>query len=93
MGVTVTFIAILELVREGLIEIVQTEPYAPLHVRGAQGHAACGSRWTTTRQDDEALAEWRRRSTAGRRYAMSRGRRDRRDEPTIADRDAGWRPA
>ena len=29
MGVTVTFIAILELVREGLIEIVQTEAYAP----------------------------------------------------------------
>jgi segregation and condensation protein A len=37
MGVTVTFVAILELVREGLIDIVQTEAYAPLHVRGAQG--------------------------------------------------------
>ena len=35
MGVTVTFLAILELVREGLIDIVQAEPYAPLHVRGA----------------------------------------------------------
>ena len=35
MGVTVTFMAILELVREGLIDIVQTEPYAPLHVRAA----------------------------------------------------------
>jgi chromatin segregation and condensation protein Rec8/ScpA/Scc1 (kleisin family) len=33
MGVTVTFMAILELVREGLIDIVQSEPYAPLHVR------------------------------------------------------------
>ncbi|MGA2779759.1 MAG: segregation/condensation protein A [Steroidobacteraceae bacterium] len=33
-GVTVTFVAILELMREGLIEIVQSEPYAPLHVRG-----------------------------------------------------------
>ena len=33
MGVTVTFIAILELLREGLIEIVQAEPYAPIHVR------------------------------------------------------------
>ncbi len=33
MGVTVTFVAILELVRESLIEVVQTEPYAPLHVR------------------------------------------------------------
>jgi segregation and condensation protein A len=35
MGVTVTFVAILELMREGLIDIVQTEPYAPLHVRAA----------------------------------------------------------
>jgi segregation and condensation protein A len=33
-GVTVTFVAILELMREGLIEIVQSEPYAPLHIRG-----------------------------------------------------------
>src|SRR5688572_13529893 len=35
MGVTVTFVAILELMREGLIDIVQAEPYAPLHVRTA----------------------------------------------------------
>jgi segregation and condensation protein A len=34
MGVTVTFVAILELMREGLIDIVQAQPYAPLHVRG-----------------------------------------------------------
>jgi segregation and condensation protein A len=34
MGVTVTFVAILELMREGLIDIVQAHPYAPLHVRG-----------------------------------------------------------
>jgi segregation and condensation protein A len=32
-GVTVTFVAILELLREGLIEIVQSEAYGPLHVR------------------------------------------------------------
>jgi segregation and condensation protein A len=32
-GVTVTFVAILELLREGLIEIVQAEPYGPLHLR------------------------------------------------------------
>ncbi|MBM4192551.1 MAG: segregation/condensation protein A [Gammaproteobacteria bacterium] len=36
MGVTVTFVAILELMREGLIEIVQTEAYGPLHVRAGQ---------------------------------------------------------
>ncbi len=35
MGVTVTFVAILELMREGLIDIVQAEPFAPLHVRAA----------------------------------------------------------
>jgi len=33
MGVTVTFVAVLELLREGLIEIVQNEIFAPLHVR------------------------------------------------------------
>jgi segregation and condensation protein A len=38
MGVTVTFVAILELVREGLIDIVQTEPLAPLHVRSASSN-------------------------------------------------------
>jgi segregation and condensation protein A len=36
MGVAVTFIAILELVREGLIEIVQNEPCAPIHVRAGK---------------------------------------------------------
>lgn len=35
MGVTVTFIAILELMKEGLIEIVQAEAYAAIHVRTA----------------------------------------------------------
>lgn len=33
MGVAVTFSAILELLREGLIEIVQSEAFAPIHVR------------------------------------------------------------
>ncbi len=37
MGVTVTFISILELMKEGLLDIVQAEPYAPLHVRKAGG--------------------------------------------------------
>jgi segregation and condensation protein A len=35
MGVTITFVAILELMREGLIDIVQAEPFAPLHVRAS----------------------------------------------------------
>ena len=33
MGVAVTFIAILELLRESVIEVAQAEPFAPLHVR------------------------------------------------------------
>ena len=35
MGVAVTFIAILELLRESAIEIAQAEAFAPLHVRAA----------------------------------------------------------
>jgi segregation and condensation protein A len=31
----VTFIAILELLRESVIEVVQAEEYSPLHVRAA----------------------------------------------------------
>ena len=35
MGVAVTFIAILELLRESVIEVVQSDAYAPLHVRAS----------------------------------------------------------
>jgi segregation and condensation protein A len=35
MGVAVTFIAVLELLREAVIEVVQAEAYSPLHVRAA----------------------------------------------------------
>jgi segregation and condensation protein A len=35
MGVAVTFIAILELLKESVIEVVQSEQFAPLHVRAA----------------------------------------------------------
>ena len=35
MGVAVTFIAILELLKESIIEVVQSEEFAPLHVRAA----------------------------------------------------------
>ena len=37
MGVAVTFIAILELLKESLIEVVQSDIFAPLHVRSASG--------------------------------------------------------
>ncbi|MFK8029473.1 MAG: ScpA family protein [Gammaproteobacteria bacterium] len=33
MGIVVTFLAILELVKESLIELVQSEPFAPIHIR------------------------------------------------------------
>jgi segregation and condensation protein A len=36
IGVTVTFLAILELIKETLVEVVQTEPFGPIHVRAAQ---------------------------------------------------------
>jgi segregation and condensation protein A len=35
MGVAVTFIALLELLRESVIEVVQAEQFAPLHIRAA----------------------------------------------------------
>jgi segregation and condensation protein A len=40
MGVTVTFLSLLELLKEGLIEVVQTEAFAPIHVRAATARAA-----------------------------------------------------
>lgn len=36
LGVVVTFMAILELVKESLVELVQNEPYAEIHVRMSQ---------------------------------------------------------
>ena len=35
LGLVVTFMAVLELIREGLIVAVQHEPYAPIHVKAA----------------------------------------------------------
>ena len=64
MGVTVTFIAILELMKEGLIEIVQAEPYAPIHVRTAQrhlkvvaGNAAAAASVTADAENEAALSQ------------------------------------
>ena len=60
MGITVTFVAILELVREGLIDIVQAEPFAPLHVRAATPNRHL--RVVTTAEGDEAVQTPRPRS-------------------------------
>ena len=50
MGVTVTFVALLELMREGLIEVVQAEAYSPLHIRLAT-RPASDARETESNQD------------------------------------------
>jgi len=49
MGVAVTFIAILELLRSSAIEVVQSEAYSPLHVR-----AASSVRLVESPPDDDA---------------------------------------
>ncbi len=33
LGVVVTFLAVMELIKESLVEIVQSEPYGPIHVK------------------------------------------------------------
>ena len=33
LGVVVTFLAVMELIKESLIEIVQSEPFGPIHVK------------------------------------------------------------
>jgi segregation and condensation protein A len=40
MGVTVTFLAVLELLKESLIDVVQAEPFAPIRVRSAASLAS-----------------------------------------------------
>ncbi|APQ10507.1 segregation/condensation protein A [Pseudomonas oryzihabitans] len=40
LGVVVTFMAILELVKESLVELVQNEPFSPIHVRARVSGAA-----------------------------------------------------
>lgn len=35
LGVVVSFLAILELVKESLVEVVQSEPFAPIYLKGA----------------------------------------------------------
>jgi segregation and condensation protein A len=40
VGVTVTFLAILELLKEALVDVVQAKPFGPIHVRAAQASHA-----------------------------------------------------
>ena len=39
-GVIVTFLAIMELIKENLLEIVQTDPFAPIHIRNRNSDEA-----------------------------------------------------
>jgi segregation and condensation protein A len=36
MGVVVTFLAMLELLKSSIIEIVQSQPFAPIYIKGCQ---------------------------------------------------------
>lgn len=38
MGVVVTFLAVLELIKESLLELIQAEPFAPIYVKARSGH-------------------------------------------------------
>ena len=35
MGVVVSLLAVLELIKESLIELVQSEPFAPIYIKAA----------------------------------------------------------
>ena len=52
MGVVVSFLAVLELMKESLIELTQSEPFAPIHVK-----AATRIEEAQARVQDEPLAE------------------------------------
>ena len=42
-GVVVTFLALLELIRSAALELVQSEPFAPIHVRLREGQGDAGA--------------------------------------------------
>ncbi|AUB81783.1 segregation and condensation protein A [Candidatus Thiodictyon syntrophicum] len=42
-GVVVTFLALLELIRSATLELVQSEPFAPIHVRLREGQGDAGA--------------------------------------------------
>ncbi|HZX24683.1 MAG TPA: segregation/condensation protein A [Woeseiaceae bacterium] len=56
MGVAVTFIAVLELLRESLIEVVQSEDFAPVHVRAASNVRVVNDEGDATASDESATS-------------------------------------
>jgi segregation and condensation protein A len=57
MGVAVTFIAVLELLREAVIEVVQSEQFAPLHIRAASSVRLVGDEDQGSEEDPNSLEE------------------------------------
>ena len=57
MGVAVTFIAVLELLRESVIEVVQSEQFAPLHIRAASSVRLVGDEDQGSAEDPNSPEE------------------------------------
>jgi segregation and condensation protein A len=57
VGVVVTFLAVLELVKESLIELVQNEPFAPIHIRAQSGATELSRDFTSSFDEPETNAE------------------------------------
>ncbi|MDP6436188.1 MAG: ScpA family protein [Gammaproteobacteria bacterium] len=55
MGVTVTFLSLLELLREGLIEVAQGDPYTTIHVRAANNVKAVPDSGFTSEFDGDSV--------------------------------------
>jgi len=56
MGVTVTFLAVLELVKESLLEVFQAEPFGPISVRSAQASARAPAAAVESEEDSREHA-------------------------------------
>ena len=52
-GVVVTLLAILELLKQSLIEMIQNEPYGPIHVKAAESAAVMADLTVTAANDGE----------------------------------------
>ncbi len=59
MGVAVTFIAILELLREGLLEIVQNGAFAPIHICAADPTRTAAARVIDGTAEEASAADAR----------------------------------
>jgi segregation and condensation protein A len=57
VGVVVTFLAILEMLKDSLLEIVQAEPFSPLHVRVGRGEAPVIEDETQMQLDGSGVGE------------------------------------